>query len=176
MKTIKTNNIIVLIGLMLIWLNMSAQLPRGKKVMSDELMKSSYIFEGKVISYKHDYKIKVREGEYRSYSSYLVEVKKIVKGNIEKGTINVLLAVVLSSDGNITIPGEGLYFCYEGEPIKDSSVVNTNSKSLEYVCGESMANGELKKDDNDNLINYFPTIAEFYKYISANYGVKIEDK
>jgi hypothetical protein len=171
MKRILYTIILFLLGLS----NSSAQSNEGtvgsKKTISDEMMKCAYIFEGKVIS-NHSYKVNV--DRYITYTSYLVEVNKVVKGNIQKGTINILLRDVHSFDGHKVVPKEGLYCCFNDAPTKDTTVTTTNSKSLTYYCGDSMANGELKKDDNDNLIGYFPTIAEFYKYISANYGVKIE--
>jgi hypothetical protein len=174
MRTIITNSLLVIA--ILLFTNTFAQPQNGnKKGICDEMMKCSYIFEGKIIS-MHSYKTKEDEDKYRGYSSYIIEVKKVVKGNIHRGTINVLLPFGISKDGNPVVPGEGLYCCYTDSPVKDSSVVNSNSKSLEYVCGDSMSNGELKKDNNDNLILYFSSISDFYNYISANYGVKIEDK
>jgi len=172
MKTIIMNSLLAIT--ILLCTNISAQYIASKKTISDELMKNTFIFEGKIISYKHDFTIRRNEHNHIDYMSYLVEVKKVIKGNIKTGTINLLIANVPTSDGQIGLPGEGLYFCFAEAPKKDSSVANTNAKSLEYDCGESMANGELKKDDHDNLIGYFPTIAEFYAYISANYGVKME--
>jgi len=174
MKTPIVKKILTLLGLVMVVVHLSAQTDSsGRKQMSDELMKNSYIFEGKVISI-HRYTHKINEEEYKIYTSYIVEVKKVVKGNIQRGTINILIPDVHISDGQIIMPKEGLYFCYTDSPVKDSSVTNTNSKSLEYYCGESMEKGELKKDSDDNLINYFSSIADFYAYISANYGVTIK--
>jgi len=170
------NNLIGVIGLISFCLNMSAQPPTGKKAMCDELIRNKYIFEGKLIS-KHLYEIKQDDYGTKSYNSYLIEITKIIKGDIKKGTINVLIPIIKVYDGQLPVPpAEGLYFCGDKAAIKDTGVSNTNFKSLEYDCGESMENGELKKDNNDNLIHYFPNIPDFYNYLSANYGVKIEDK
>jgi hypothetical protein len=145
-----------------------------RKEFCDGLMKCSYIFQGKIISSRY-YTIKTDE-EFKSYTSYLVEIDKVVKGNIKKGTVNILLPNILSSDGYIWVPSEALYCCYDDSPVKDSSTINSNSKSLEYYCAEAMSNGELKRDNNDNLIIYFPSIADFYAYIKANYGIDVSTK
>jgi hypothetical protein len=165
------NSIMVLV---LTSLSVLAQTTDLKKQFCDDVMRDSYIFEGKVIS-QHNYKVSGDENRYRSYTSYIVEVTKVVKGNIQKGTVNILKINGISAEGApFILPDEGLYFCDKDSSVKDSSVANTNSKSLEYYCGDSMSNGELKKDNNDNLIDYFPSIKDFYDYISENYGVTIK--
>jgi len=171
MKTIVISTITLLV---LMCLNIYAQPADGKKGICDDIMRCSYIFEGKVIS-MHDYKVKGDENPRKSYYSYLVEVTKVVKGNIQKGTINIIIPNVYGSEGShITAANEGLYFC-DDSPVKDSSVTNTNSKSLGYAFGATMANGELIKNNHDDLIGYFPTIKDFYDYISENYkGVTIK--
>ena len=159
----------------MMYTDLQAQPIATKKSMCDEMMKCSYIFEGKVISSKY-YTIKSGE-KPESYTSYLVKVNKVVKGNISNGTINIIIPNgVISSDGYISIPNEGLYCCSEDSPVKDSSTINTNSKSLEYYCGDSMFNGELKDDANDNLHIYFSSIADFYAYIKANYGIGVSTR
>jgi hypothetical protein len=170
----KISNIIILLAGLIsscVNLNLSAQ---SKKALCDELLKNAYIFEGKVISVK-DFKIKADCNYYKYYHSYLMEVKKVVKGAISKGNVDVLVPIIHSDDGHITVPNEGIYFCYSEAPVKDSTVSNTNLKSLEYDCASSMTNGELKKG-HDNIIHYFPTISDFYSYIRDNYGVIIQDK
>lgn len=191
MKTIKANNIAVLIGLIIVCLNTHAQPPTGKKAICDELMKNPYIFEGKIISSKHYYTIKTGEYTYENYNSYLVQITKVLRGNIQKGTINLLQPTIgytykgpdhweggmQPSDGELpNAPIEGLYFCYAQTSMKDSIYQSTNTIAVEYYCGESMSNGELKKDDNDNLIGYFPSITDFYAYIKANYGIDVSTK
>jgi hypothetical protein len=108
-------------------------------------------------------------------NSYLMEVDKVIKGNIQKGTI-VLVTAAPPSLGQYFLPGEGLYFCIEERQDGDSTVANTNSKSLDFYYSQTMLNGEFKNDNESNIIRYFPTIAEFYNYLSANYGVKFDNK
>jgi hypothetical protein len=191
MKTIKASNIIITIGLLLLCLDISAQPPTGKKAISDELMKNPYIFEGEIISSQHYYTIKTGEYSYENYNSYLVQVTKVIRGNIQKGTINLLQSVpgVIYRDSNMTrlagqpsdggvpnVPKEALYFCYRELPTIDSSYKTTNTMAVECYAAESMSNGELKNDNYDNLILYFSSKAEFYDYISANYGITIGNK
>ena len=103
-----------------------------------------------------------------------MEVGKVIKGNIQKGTIDLVTAAP-PSPGEYFLPGEGLYFGVEWQD-GDSTVANTNSKSLDCSYCQTMSNGEFKNDNESNIIRYFPTIAEFYNYLSANYGVKIDNK
>jgi len=173
MKTIVAHSILVLV--VLLSSNISAQPADGKKQFCDEMMRESCIFEGKVIS-MHIYQVSGDKNRYRSYLSYMVEVTKVIKGDIQKGTINIIIPNVYGSEGShLTAPNEGLYFCDEDSPVKDSSAANTNAKSLGYYYGATMASGELIKNNHDDLIGYFPTIKDFYAYISENYkGIMIK--
>lgn len=59
--------------------------------------------------------------------------------------------------------------------VKDSGVVNTNSKSLEFGGAIPLSNGEWVKQES-GITQYFSTLSEFYDYLRENYGVKIESK
>jgi hypothetical protein len=120
-----------------------------------------------------------------------VQVQKVIKGDIQKGTIEIIgwsdpntyydnghIQQFIIADGNPsdhTPPIEGIYFSYKnyGGILKDSSDVNTNSKSLESWGGIPLSNGKLVKE-KAGISLYFSSLAEFYSYLSANYGVKIE--
>lgn len=171
-------------------IHVEAQTDTYKKNMSDQLMKNTFIFEGKIISSKQGVRMKGSDNKYYNFIPYLVQVTKVIKGDIKKGTVEVVGGIYgtggedngkithyICADGgpdDVIPPTEGIYFCDKEIPIKDTGTVNTNSKALNFSGWASMSNGEFKKDNKDALIDYFPTIAEFYAYISANYGVKIE--
>jgi hypothetical protein len=171
-KRIKRNNIIVAFGLILLSLNISAQPPTDRKRTGIGLVSFPYIFEGKLIS-QHTYTIKSNEGQLKDYNFYLIEITKVLKGDIKKGAISIVIPFFVPKDGQLpTPPKEGLYICASEDEVKDTSSVNTNSKSLAYYCGQSMVNGEFKNDKNNSLIRYFPKITDFYTYLSNN-GVNI---
>ena len=68
----------------------------GIKKICDEYMKIfsyKYIFEGKTISSKY-ITVKTGERSYYNYTSYLVQVHKVIKGNIQSGTIEILQAAL----------------------------------------------------------------------------------
>ena len=109
MKTTNTKKLLALLGLVILFTDLSAQNDSAhKKEISSELMRSTYIFEGKVFSYK-GYTIKINGINVNS-NSYLIEVDKVIKGNIRKGTINLVKSEPLSFDYHSILPGEGIYF------------------------------------------------------------------
>ena len=163
----------------------------GIKKICDEYMKIfsyKYIFEGKTISSKY-ITVKTGERSYYNYTSYLVQVHKVIKGNIQSGTIEILQAapgITYRGDGytesmgkaadmDYSVPNEAIYFSNQAVDVKDSGFKNTNSISLLFYDGIPESNGILKKE-KWGISRYFSTLSDFYNYISANYGVKIEYK
>jgi len=163
----------------------------GERKMCDEYIKrSKYIFQGKVISSKQDVKMRTGEHSYNKVISYLVQVQKVIKGDMQKGTIEIIgwadptiyyddgtIQRMILSEGNgndYVPPGEGIYFSYKEKNIKDTNSVNTNSKSLEFDGAIPLAKGELVKQEG-GITQYFSKLSDFYAYISANYkGVMIK--
>ncbi|HTA26340.1 MAG TPA: hypothetical protein VK809_01020 [Bacteroidia bacterium] len=190
MKTLnikKITGIIFFIFHFSFFITLKAQIDAGKKAMCNSYMKSTYIFEGKVDSSKY---ITIKTGQYTyyNYTVYFMEVNKVIKGDIQKGTIEIEQAAdgitykspdhtesLHSDDGSPPPPNQGLYFCSNkaGKPLHYQ---NSNAKSLHFYDGESVTNGMIKKwQRGTGLSEYFPTVAEFYAYISENYGIKIEN-
>ena len=81
--------------------------------------------------------------------SYLVEIDKVIRGNIQKGTIEILkpeLGVVYKK-GNHTVSGQhsepesnppsvGSYYCFDTTGFKMASYYkNTNAKILRFYAG-----------------------------------------
>jgi hypothetical protein len=108
-----------------------------KKGVCNAYMRANYIFEGKIISSKY-ITIKTGERTYANFSSYLVQVNKVIKGNIQIGTIEIVAWAPgitykgddhtvggLIYDGPAPPPDEGIYFTKVEEHRKDSNVANT---------------------------------------------------
>jgi hypothetical protein len=167
----------------------------GEKKIIDKyyIKRYNYIFQGKIISSRLGIRIKTSEHVSSNYNFYLVQVLKVIKGDIQKGTIEIVYAAgdrtFYYDDGEIvhggqgadgplyqSPPAEGIYFFNKtyGGIFKDSSDVNTNSKSLEFSEGMAVTNGVIDKQYRSELNQYFYKLSDFYAYISANYGVKIE--
>jgi hypothetical protein len=191
MKKIITKKIWIVLGLILLFANISAQNDAQKKSECDSyLTPSKFIFQGKVISSKLRIRRKVSEHKYLNFDSYLIQVQKVIKGDMQKGTVQIItgtygigfedtgkISEYVSTDGsrydNIP-PSEGIFFSNEGiVDVKDSSAANTNSKSLQFWCAIPLLNGELVKEKR-GISQYFSTLSDFYAYISANYGIKID--
>ena len=135
--------LITFLGLVLSFTNILAQKDtNGEKKTCDEYMRSSkYIFEGKVISSKY---VTIKTGEYTyvNYNAYLMQVKKVIKGNIQKGTITILEGASgytykgpdhsesshRGADDPGGIPEEGIYFSEELGNVQDSNFTNTKRK------------------------------------------------
>jgi hypothetical protein len=161
----------------------------GEKKTCDGYMKSTYIFQGKIISSKRDVKMRTGKHTYVKVNSYLVQVEKVIKGDIHQGTIELIgwsdpntyndngeVQRIKITDGNIgdyTPPTEGIYFSYKAKNVQDSNSTNINSKSLEFDGAILLNNGELVKQ-KIGITRYFSSLSDFYNYLSANYGVKIE--
>jgi hypothetical protein len=193
MKTSNIKKITVLFSVLLLFINLTAQTSDSatkRKAMCDQIMKMyKYVFEGKVVSSKV-IRVKADKDYYKDANSYIVQVRKVIKGDIKKGTIEIIqyipgnvydkygkiLEVLESEDGGGNdFPNEGIYFSYKDGNIKDSGVANTNSKFLEFDGAIPLSKGELVKQKR-GVSEYFSTLSDFYNYLSANYGVKIEDK
>jgi hypothetical protein len=195
MKTTIAKKIIVLVGLVMLITNLSAQravydtnmTAAERRNLLNGIMKEfnyKYVFQGKVISTNY---ITVAKGEdiYENFPFYLIEVQRVLKGDIKKGTIEIMGpggnhhkkgdgVEFISSEGFDYPPGEAIYFsnCDAEVGITDSSVVNTNLKTLIYYDGIPLSNGELVKGPRE-LTQCFSSLSEFYDYLRTN-GFKID--
>jgi hypothetical protein len=166
----------------------------GRRKMCDlYINRSKYIFQGKLISVRNGVRIKTGEHTSSNYNFYLMQVDKVIKGDLLMGTIEIIGCSDPSTyydngeiqrfisddrDPNQGIPAsEGIYFSYKNYRgiLKDSSDANTNMKSIQLNDEIPLHNGDLVKEKR-GITKYFTTLSDFYDYISANYGVKIEDK
>ena len=160
----------------------------GERGICNSYMRTKYIFEGKIDSGKY---VTVKTGEYTyaNFTAYSVEVDKVIKGNIKKGTIEIIQSAFgdyykgpegiksgpRTFDGPDGPPQEGLYFCWD--TTRTGKVLyfkNTNAKTLKFFEGIPSSNGEIKKDPRGGLSLYFSSLSDFYAYLSTNYGIKIE--
>lgn len=190
--------LIYLVGLLVFSTDTIAQNDSAKKRMCDPLMQSSNIFEGKVISVRN-YRIKRAEGyssvykaigtTYDNFNSYKILVRKVIKGTIQIGTIEVIDAgygvVFQNADNTIyknrpadkmDIPMDtALFFCLDANPtsIQKDSITYTNSKSLRFYDAYSISGNKLVKSSMYGLPSLFATLSEFYGYLSTNYQIKI---
>ncbi len=160
-----------------------------KKAQCNSIMKATYVFEGKVDSSKY-FTIKTGEYTYANFYAYLVEVKKVIKGNIQKGTIEIFtpapgdtykgpngIESYKSAEGYSIPPVQGLYLCWDKtKGITQSCYANSNTKTLSYYDGIKATNGVINKNPDYRITEYFSTLADLYAYISANYGVQVNDK
>jgi hypothetical protein len=194
MKTLKS--ILVLISISMIYIHTSAQstvpLDSARKRICDQLMKSNYAFEGKVISVKK-YQKKIAEGyskEYKGYGTtfenyycYVVEVQKVVKGNLVIGTVKVFEdadGVVFAGNGytesagraeKAMVPsGAALFFCFNAANLQSDTVVSaSNTQSLRFYEGDPISGDTIIKSQSYGLSWNFSTLTEFYTYLNANY-------
>jgi hypothetical protein len=193
MKTKYTHRIIALLGAVMLFINLSAQSVKAKKDKCNGFMYNTqmYIFEGKADSSKL-YSVKTGDKTFINYYCYLVEVLKVIKGNIQKGTVEIIEnapggvskwrnGMYVESgpvaDAQYGVPGHGLYFCYDKAAyITDSYYKNTNAKTLQLEDGIPIDDGVIRKEPKGyGLGNYFTSLKEFYDFLRKNYGVKIEE-
>jgi hypothetical protein len=192
MKTTITKKIMTILMSVMVYASVSAQLITDtamKKNICDQYMKAPFIFEEKLDSSKY-FTIKTGEYTYENFMSYLVEVKKVIKGNIQIGTIEIVQYAdgyiykgtdhwesAMSSEDRGSPPAYGLCFCFDTNGYRmASNFKNSNSKTLRFYDAGSVTNNEIKKDPRGGLGLYFSKLSDFYDYISANYGVKIDNK
>ena len=125
------------------------------RAIGDRTMKMcKYIFEGKVVSSKV-IRVKADKDYYEDANSYVIQVRKIIKGDIMIGTIGMIqympgniydkdgkiLGVLESEDeGRNDFTSEGLYFSYKKVSTIDTNTANTNSITLEFDGGVPAAN------------------------------------
>jgi hypothetical protein len=168
-----------------------AQTDDEKKAMCNSYLKATFIFEGRVVSSKY-FTIKTGEHTYDNFIAYFVEIKKVIKGNIQTGTIEIMdpapgiiykgdndiLTSGQSSDGRNGIVSQGLYFCWDKEiNMTKSYFKNSNTKTLRYFTGVFSTDGEIKNDPNVlDIGTYFSTFSDFYNFLNANLGIKFENK
>ncbi len=188
MKTTLVKTLMTLLGLVMLFTNLSAQSDtnKAKKQWCDyDIRKSQYIFEGKLISSKY---LHLKSGEYTfaNFNSYKIDVQRVIKGDIQSDTIIIIEptdGIVEDKDGITTqkhtfdqpqanIPnGPALYFCYDaGNYAIISGALNTNAKLLKFCDGVSISDNKIS---GDRIGKYFSTLTELYNYLSANYDVKI---
>jgi hypothetical protein len=176
MKTTFAKQIISLLGLVMLFTNLSAQSDtnNARKKMCDEVVKKSqYIFVGKPISSKC---IKVTSGGI--YTLVLMDVQKIISGFLKKGTVEIYKEggtaggeTVLVTD-DIQMPdGLALYFCIDaGNDAINSGVSNTNSKVVKIWDIVSISGNKIS---GQGIGKYFSSLPELYNYLSVNYSINI---
>jgi hypothetical protein len=159
----------------------------GLKRTSDRyFISSKIIFQGKIISSKPGVRVKISGGRSVNLDFYLVEVQKILKGNIQKGTIEItqksgdgivydekgnIQYQVMQEDGTPPPPSEGIYFSHSFK--NDSTINNSNSKSLDFIGAITLSNGEIVKERR-GITQYFTKLSDLYAYIKANYGIDVD--
>lgn len=181
-----------LISFTILFGSLSAQTDTlGEKISCDGYMNTPYLFQGKLDSVKY-FTVKTGENTFANYVSYLVEVDKVIKGNIQPGTIELVyyaegitykgtdhISSTKFSEPAETAPSKGLYLGLDSTGHSVASYYkNSNNKTLFFHGGVSVASdGTINKDPRIlDLGNYFPNIADFYTYISANYGIDMSTK
>lgn len=194
MRTINIKQLTTLILASLLCTYISAQSGQDtslEKQICDGYMNTPYLFQGKLDSVKY-FTVKTGENTFANYVSYLVEVDKVIKGNIQPGTIELVyyaegitykgtdhISSTKFSEPAETAPSKGLYLGLDsiGHSVP-SYYKNSNNKTLFFHGGVSIANdGTINKDPRIlDLGNYFPNIADFYTYIKANYGIDVSTK
>lgn len=152
-------------------LSFGQTIPKG---LSDIVNQSSYIFEGRVI----------RSDSYWGqenrtiYTSHTVEIKKIFKGDLECGTIEVITEggrvgdteLLISHNINFNIGDKGIFACVLSNV--DSSVVDfypeTNELKLGVIYSEQgffREYEDLINKDISNLFYSFDSLTQAYQAI-----------
>jgi hypothetical protein len=115
----------------------------------------------------------------------LVEVQKVLKGNIHKGTIEIMygpghgyiyydngeVQEFSQSDAAPPPPTEGIYFSSGVKNWNDST--NSNSKSLDFAGAIALSNGKIVKERR-GITQYFTKLSDLYAYIKTNYGIDVD--
>lgn len=190
MKTIIAKRIAAIFGLATLFTSIFAQTDTsGEKATCNAYMRAPYMFEGKVDSSKY-FTVKIGDYDYENFTAYLVEVDKVLKGNIKKGTIEIVqyadgiihngpdgMSANRSSEGIEGPPAKGIFLGFDTAGYRMASYYkNSNFKTLRCYGGISVVNGKIAKDPRGGIGDYFSTLADFYAYISANYGINVGTK
>ena len=175
MKKTITKQLMALLAFVMLFTNVSAQ--TDKKVYFDDLMKNSTnIFEGKAISSKC-----FRSETGGIFTSVIVEVQGVVKGSIQKGTIEIILnggrldgETDLSSHPIMLPIGTGLYFCSEAEKsVSNSKIQNANTKSLRVQEVVEFNKNEVTAS-TEGIGKYFSSVTDLYNYLKNTYAINID--
>ena len=168
---------------LLLFTNMSAQTDTAaaRKIFCDRVMSNTtYIFEGKYISSKN---FRGTDGGY--YVSYLLEVQEVIKGQLQKGTVEITAEsdnyigeggdhVKVQDAMPVVYGGTTLYFCSDAEKATyNSGVVKTNSTPLSVVDVASFSNDKILQHHPYGMFTYFTKISDVYEYLKKNYNIKI---
>ncbi|MBS1647893.1 MAG: lamin tail domain-containing protein [Bacteroidetes bacterium] len=203
MKPTITKKIIALIYAIIISATGFAQTKNDsterRKIVCDEIVKqSAYIFEGKLISIK-DFKGQ----DNNHYTSALIEIQEVIKGNIQKGTIELITEdsyyeeeVTPSQNGNsnadvkshtisivhdasqVVYNGTALYFCSGTEKgTTTSGVINSNNKSLFVIDGVPFTNNIIHQEGIKGLRigSHFKTMSDLYTFMKNNNAMNISN-
>ena len=192
--------ILAVLGLLMLNGNISAQSDSISKRMCDLYMKNPYVFEGKALSYKsvrvetdsgYSKIEKARGISYANYNIYLVEVDRVIKGDIHKGTIEIIQGTYgiffkgkdfteelgAPSDGNDDLPSHAIYCVYDVTPrAMDSTALlipNTNSKMVQCYLGLVIP---ISNGRSGAVVGGYQssTLSAFYEYLNKNYALHID--
>jgi len=187
METKITKKIIALISAIIMSVNAFAQFDTNfsKKEACDYLIKNSTcIFEGKIIPSS---KKLFTTNDGATYSSVLVEVENIIKGNLQKGTIEIIkFQYQTDKNGNRQsfesedmyepeIPNElSLFFSTENKQVPNASgITKKNNMPLKIIEVIPASSNTIPKQDPRCLLKDFNTLDELYDYLNINYSLGI---
>ena len=169
--------IFTLIAILICAFSFAQTLNDWDKNALDKLMnKSPYIFVGKAISSKA---FKTIGG--RIATSVILDVTEVIKGNISKGTVEIVIpGGAIDNEQTVIIDGiqipesDAIYFTNNaGKLVLNSKIANSNNLTLE-------SNSILSfNKDNEITGKYyviwgsFKKVTEVYDYLEKNYGLKV---
>jgi hypothetical protein len=188
MKKTITKKLIALISAIIMCTNVFAQEDTAiiRKQQCDYLINNApYIFEGKLISSKD------LEG---AYISNIIEVQNVIKGSIQKGTVEIITTksrftddkgnqIIVSDNYPAMFSSTAIYFCADIENAKkleyqlsfySKQAQSANTKTLISLDGAAFTDNKIITHRPYTAFKYFTTMSQFYSYISKNYAIKID--
>jgi hypothetical protein len=175
-KNLKKINFLILVLFLSLLTN--AQNIEKKLATDNSVNNSSYIFIGELISSKSYY------AKHKAiYTSNLVSIKSVLKGNLTAPTIEILTdggemdgLSIKVHDSRDVIPSKlAVYFCNIADSISSPiSYNNKNNKGLRIQDIVGFENTTIKK--LFGVSNYFNTITELFECLDKEYSLKTPNK
>jgi len=180
MKKINLNSSKMLFLITFLFLSISsvAQTDWDRKVLDGLINKSPYIFIGKAISSKT---FKTIDG--RPATSVIINVMEVIKGSINKGSVEIVFLCSGSIDSvtNIVIGNEieipesnAIYFTNNAsEWALNSKIPNSNNLTLDIKSILPFNTDNEITKINGRFWLSFKEVTEVYDYFDKNYGIKV---
>lgn len=154
---------------------LKAQLTVDTTGLMEAYLQSEYIFEGVVVS-----QCTYEDGGNNIYTTNIIQISKIVKGNLTCGTVAIVTMGGTNDDGsNLTVDHQiqynvgvvGMFMCNNiTYPYTACDATPTNAQPLMLTYGEYGSFEYLFDLVNNEVVGFnsqFPTLQSFYEFLVA---------